>query len=155
MVNLTAIAFGLLFELLVNAGPMLTNEQILQRVWGKIRAGNARVIRSSLMRLHRMLCEDAASPEGIFAEPRVGNRIAKGETPDGEDTSSRRLSVIPSQLEILRILSRRSCLHADAKTISRLRTTWLSTPAARPLLYEGMRSSRIAPLGSGGLRHRT
>ena len=38
-----------------------------------------RVLRTHLMRLRRKLDEDASSPKYIFAEPRVGYRMLKGE----------------------------------------------------------------------------
>ena len=79
-VQLTTIEYGLLYELSTNAGRVLTHEQILQRVWGRTRTGDSRVIRTHLMRLRRKLGEDAASPKYIFAEPRVGYRMAECET---------------------------------------------------------------------------
>ena len=80
-VQLTATEYDLLFELSANAGRVLTHDQLLHRVWGLTISGDARVIRSHLMRLRRKLGEDAASPRYIFAEPRVGYRMAKGEEP--------------------------------------------------------------------------
>ena len=81
-VELTATEYRLLSELSKNAGRVLTHDQILQRVWGRTRTGDARVIRTHLMRLRRKLGEDAANPKYIFAEPRVGYRMAEGEVPD-------------------------------------------------------------------------
>ena len=80
-VQLTATEYDLLFELSANAGRVLTHTQLLHLVWGLTISGDARVIRSHLMRLRRKLGEDAASPRYIFAEPRVGYRMAKGEEP--------------------------------------------------------------------------
>ena len=80
-VELTTTEYRLLSELSSNAGRVLTHDQILQRVWGRTRTGDARVIRTHLMRLRRKLGEDAASPKYIFAEPRVGYRMAEGEVP--------------------------------------------------------------------------
>ena len=85
-VHLTSIEYRLLAELSANAGQVLTHRRILQRVWGQARAGSARVIRTHLMRLRRKLDEDAASPKYIFAEPRVGYRMAEGETPETPGT---------------------------------------------------------------------
>ena len=83
--QLTATEYELLFELSANAGRVLTHDQLLQRVWGLTISGDARVIRSHLMRLRRKLGEDAASPKYIFAEPRVGYRMAKTETQGQEE----------------------------------------------------------------------
>ena len=81
VVRLTATEYKLLLELSVNAGRVLTYDG-LRRVWGQTRTGAARVIRTHLMRLRRKLGEDASSPKYIFTAPRVGCRMAKGETPE-------------------------------------------------------------------------
>ena len=85
-VQLTATEYELLFELSAHAGRVLTHDQLLHRVWGLTASGDARVIRSHLMRLRRKLGEDAASPKYIFAEPRVGYRMAKAETQEGSES---------------------------------------------------------------------
>ena len=81
-VRLTAIQYNLLAELAVNAGRVVTHEELLHRVWGPANpAGGVRTIRTHLMRLRRLLGEDAENPTYIFAEPRVGYRMAEGEEP--------------------------------------------------------------------------
>ena len=85
-VQLTATEYDLLFELSVNAGRVLTHEQILQRIWGPGNSGDVRVIRTHLRRLRLKLGEDAGNPKYIFAEPRVGYRMAKGEMPGQQTT---------------------------------------------------------------------
>ena len=78
-VRLTAIQYNLLAELAVNAGRVVTHEELLHRVWGPANpAGGMRTIRTHLMRLRRLLGEDAENPTYIFAEPRVGYRMAEG-----------------------------------------------------------------------------
>ena len=57
---------------------------LLQRVWGPANPGSPRVIRTRLLRLRRYLGEQAENPRYIFAEPRVGYRIAAADT-SGED----------------------------------------------------------------------
>ena len=84
-VRLTANEYGLLFELSVNAGRVLTHEDLLQRVWGLDHSGGRGTLRSCMKRLRRKLGEDANNPAYIFAEPRVGYRMGKGETP-GQET---------------------------------------------------------------------
>ena len=81
LVRLTANEYGLLFELSVNAGRVLTHDDLLQRVWGLDHSGDRGTVRSCVKRLRRKLGEDANNPVYIFAEPRVGYRMAKGETP--------------------------------------------------------------------------
>ena len=76
-VRLTAIQYNLLAELAVNAGRVVTHEELLHRVWGPANPGSPRVIRTHLMRLRRKLGEDGENPKYIFAEPRVGYRMAE------------------------------------------------------------------------------
>ena len=79
-VRLTAIQYNLLAELAVNSGRVVTHEELLHRVWGPANpAGGVRTIRTHLMRLRRLLGEDAENPTYIFAEPRVGYRMAEGQ----------------------------------------------------------------------------
>ena len=78
--QLTATEYDLLAELAVNAGRVVTHEELLQRVWGPANPGNPRTIRTHLMRLRQKLGEDGENPVYIFAEPRVGYRMAVGET---------------------------------------------------------------------------
>ena len=85
-VQLTPTEYKLLFELSANAGRVLTHDELLHQVWGLSSSGNARVIRTHLMRLRRKLGEDASNPKYIFAEPRVGYRMAKGETRQQEES---------------------------------------------------------------------
>ena len=78
-VQLTAAEYELLFELSVNGGQVLTHDQLLRRVWGLINSGDVRVIRTLVKRLRRKLNDDASNPTYIFAEPRVGYRMPKGQ----------------------------------------------------------------------------
>ena len=78
--QLTATEYDLLAELAVNAGRVVRHEELLQRVWGPTNPGTPRTIRTHLMRLRRKLGEDAENPTYVFAEPRVGYRMAVGET---------------------------------------------------------------------------
>ena len=73
---LTATEYGLLAELAIHAGSALTYDHLLQRVWGWNNPGNPYVVRTHLMRLRRKLGEDGHNPSYIFAEPRVGYRMA-------------------------------------------------------------------------------
>ena len=78
-VGLTAIEYAVLFELSARAGQVLTHGQLLQRVWGKGRAGDTGLVRTIVNRLRRKLGDDAGAPAYIFSEPRVGYRMPKGE----------------------------------------------------------------------------
>ena len=78
-VRLTAIEYGLLFELSVNAGRVLTYDRLLRRVWGLRSSGDSRRVRTAAKQLRRKLGDDANNPTFILNEPRVGYRMAKGE----------------------------------------------------------------------------
>jgi len=79
-VRLTATEYKLIHELSLNAGRVLTHDQLLRRVWGPNRPRDLRALRTHLRRLRRKLGEDASNPTYFFSEPRVGYRMAKGET---------------------------------------------------------------------------
>lgn len=78
--RVTAKEYGLLFELSVNGGRVVTHEQLLRRVWTTEKPGNVRALRAHLRRLRRKMDEDARNPKYIFSESRVGYRMPKGET---------------------------------------------------------------------------
>ena len=78
-IHLTPTEYELLFELSVNAGRVLTFDALLDRVWGLGRSGDRGSVRTYVKRLRRKLREDAGNPKYIFAEPRVGYRMPKGE----------------------------------------------------------------------------
>ncbi len=82
---LTPAEFDLLAELSMDAGRVVPHERLLRRVWSPGRPGNVRALRTLLMGLRRKLGDDAANPTYIFAEPRVGYRMPKGETAAGEE----------------------------------------------------------------------
>ena len=78
-VPLTAIEYGLLFELSDNAGRVLTYDRLLRRVWGLRRSGDSRRVRTAAKQLRRKLGDDANNPTYILNEPRVGYRMPKGD----------------------------------------------------------------------------
>ena len=79
---LIAMEYRLLAELSANAGRLLTYEHLLERVWGERSSGDVRPMRTIVSKLRRKLGDDADNPIYIFTEPRVGYRMAKGETPE-------------------------------------------------------------------------
>ena len=79
-VPLTNIEYRLLFELSVNAGRVLTHDQLLQRVWGLEHPGRPGAVRTFIKNLRRKLGDDADNPAYIFTETRVGYRMPRGET---------------------------------------------------------------------------
>ena len=77
-VQLTAIEYGLLFELSANAGRVMTYDRLLQWVWGLRTSGDSRRVRTAAKQLRRKLGDDANNPTYILNEPRVGYRMEKG-----------------------------------------------------------------------------
>jgi len=75
-VRLTATEYDLLHTLAVNAGRVLSHDQLLEHVWNESEAGNAKLLRSFVRQLRRKLGDDARNPTYIFTEPRVGYRMA-------------------------------------------------------------------------------
>ena len=81
-VNLTPTEYGLLYELSVNAGLVLTFDHLLERVWGLGSSADRRNLRTYVKRLRRKLGDNVDSPKYIFPEPRVGYRMGHPETPE-------------------------------------------------------------------------
>ena len=77
---LTPTEYDLLAELAAEAGRVVPHARLLRKVWSSGKPGNLQVLRTHLMRLRRKLGDDAANPKYIFAEPRIGYRMANGET---------------------------------------------------------------------------
>ena len=75
-VKLTATEYELLRELSVNAGRVLTHDDLLRRVW-RSNSSDARLVRAFVKKLRRKLGDDASSPAYILTEHRVGYRMAK------------------------------------------------------------------------------
>ncbi len=71
-VKLSATEYKLLLELSTNAGRVLTQDQILERVWGSEYFGESQLLRAAVKNLRRKLGDDARNPKYLFTEPRVG-----------------------------------------------------------------------------------
>ena len=84
-VALTIIEYRMLVELSANAGRPLTHEHLLQRVWGPDKGPDSEPVRNIVRRLRLKLDDDPGNPRYIFAEPRVGYRMEKGEVPELEE----------------------------------------------------------------------
>ena len=79
VVELRAKEYQLLYELSVNAGRVVTHDELLRRIWGAKRPDNLRALRTHLRRIRSQIGEDASDPTYFFAEPRVGYRMPKGD----------------------------------------------------------------------------
>ncbi|MCY4528493.1 MAG: winged helix-turn-helix domain-containing protein [Chloroflexi bacterium] len=78
-VYLTATEYKLLFELSVNAGRVLSHEQLLDRVWGDRGSGDSQILRAFIKALRRKLGDDVRNPRYIFTKHRVGYQMAKAD----------------------------------------------------------------------------
>ena len=76
-VQLTATEYKLLTELANGAGRVLTQDVLLQRVWGPEYAGESQLLRSYVKSLRQKLGDDARNPSYIFTEHGIGYRMAK------------------------------------------------------------------------------
>lgn len=77
LVQLTATEYKLLFELSSNAGRVLTQDELLHKVWGPEYLGESQLLRSYVKSVRQKLGDNARSPIYIFTEHGVGYRMAK------------------------------------------------------------------------------
>ena len=78
-VELTATEYALLYELSVNAGLVVTHDQLLRRVWGEGNSGDSGLVRTIVKRLRNKLGDDARNPAYIYTQSGVGYRMKKNE----------------------------------------------------------------------------
>ena len=78
-VALTPTEYGLLYELSIHAGRVMTHDHLLQRIWGPERMGEPWLVREVVKRLRGKLGDVAADPKYILTEPRVGYRMPAGD----------------------------------------------------------------------------
>ena len=74
-VSLSATEYKILYELAINAGRVLTHDQMLQQVWGPEYSGETELVRSFIRNLRRKLGDDARNPRFILTERQVGYRM--------------------------------------------------------------------------------
>ncbi len=84
-VELTATEYALLYELSVNAGLVMTHDQLLRRVWGEGNSGDSGLVRTIVKRLRNKLGDDARNPAYIYTQSGVGYRMKKGERSEKAD----------------------------------------------------------------------
>ena len=75
--QLTVTEYKLLTELSKSAGRVLTQDELLHRVWGQEYSGESQLLRSYIKSLRQKLGDNARSPSYIFTEHGVGYRMAK------------------------------------------------------------------------------
>jgi two-component system KDP operon response regulator KdpE len=74
-VQLTPTEYDLLKLLVMYAGKVVTNSQILRQVWGPGQEDNAHMLRVNMSNLRRKLEADPTRPSYIITEPGVGYRL--------------------------------------------------------------------------------
>ncbi len=77
MLRLTPTEFKLLYELASSAGRVLTQNELLQRVWGPEYSGEPQLLRAYVKTLRKKLGDNARDPKYIFTEHGVGYRMPK------------------------------------------------------------------------------
>ncbi len=81
--ELTPIEFRLLLELSVNAGRVVSHDELFRRVWGPGHSGEAHSLRSFVRKLRNKLGDDAKNPRYIFTHPGMGYRMPDPREADG------------------------------------------------------------------------
>jgi len=78
-VQLTATEQRLLFYLVENASQVLTNEQILETVWGSEYVNEVDYVKLYIWRLRQKIEDDPRQPKYILTERGIGYRFAKAQ----------------------------------------------------------------------------
>ena len=77
LVHMTATEYNLLVELSSKAGRVVSQDELLQRVWGPEYLGEPQLLRSYVKSLRQKLGDSARSPSYIFTEHGIGYRMQK------------------------------------------------------------------------------
>lgn len=75
LLHLSKKEFQLLVELIKNRGRIVTQAQLLERIWGKTHKKDAHYLRIFIGKLRAKLGDSAAAPRYIETEPGVGYRF--------------------------------------------------------------------------------
>jgi two-component system KDP operon response regulator KdpE len=81
-VRLTPTEYGLLSALVANAGSVLTERALLQRVWGAEYGDENHYVHVYMARLRKKLESDPSRPRYIRTEPGVGYRLLEDASPE-------------------------------------------------------------------------
>jgi DNA-binding response OmpR family regulator len=79
-VDLTSCEYKILIYLALNAGRIITPNQLLEKVWGEEYFGDFRVLQVNICRLRRKLKDNAKHPNYIQTKPGIGYTIMKTES---------------------------------------------------------------------------
>jgi two-component system KDP operon response regulator KdpE len=78
-VNLTPNEFGILQQLLLNQGRVVSHRQLIHSVWGEGQAPETHILRVHLSNLRKKLEAFDSLPEYITNEPGIGYRLTPPE----------------------------------------------------------------------------
>jgi two-component system KDP operon response regulator KdpE len=74
-IHLTNLEFRLLHTLMIHSGHVLSNEYLVNTVWGYAGEGNRELVRGLVQRLRAKIEPDPHNPQFILTEPGVGYRF--------------------------------------------------------------------------------
>ncbi len=77
IVGLTAVEDKILLYLTLNAGRIVTSNQLIEEVWGEEYFGDYRVLQVNICRLRRKLKDSAKKPRYILTKPGIGYMVMK------------------------------------------------------------------------------
>jgi DNA-binding response OmpR family regulator len=75
--NLTSTEYKLLSYICLNAGRVVTPDQLLNKVWGEQYIGSPHLLQVNIARLRKKLGDNAKKPEYILTRPGIGYIIQK------------------------------------------------------------------------------
>ena len=76
-VHLTATEYQLLYELSTKSGRVLSQDELLRRIWGEEYLGDIQLLRAFVKTLRQKLGDNARKPVYIFTEHGIGYRMPK------------------------------------------------------------------------------
>ncbi len=80
-INLTRNEFGILQQLMLNQGRVVSHRQLIHAVWGESQAPETHLLRVHLSNLRKKLEAFESLPEYITNEPGIGYRLSAPEEP--------------------------------------------------------------------------
>jgi DNA-binding response OmpR family regulator len=73
---LAPLEYRLLFYLAQNAGRVVTQDQLLEHIWGEEYAGEGHLLRVNMSRLRSKLEPDPSHPRYLLTKPGIGYMLA-------------------------------------------------------------------------------
>ncbi len=86
IVNLTATEYRMLSYLAMNAGRVITGDQLLDHVWGEEYAGSDHLLQVNIGRLRQKLGDNARDPKYIQTKAGIGYMMTRGEVRNNAGT---------------------------------------------------------------------